>query len=108
MNSHMTVWPFVTLPDVEATHEEDPDFRDTDTRVDLTRRMWHLSQVMEHFWKRWRSEYLTALRERHSYNPGPREPRSKIAVGDVVLIYDPELFGEWVRWRHYWRVQMGQ
>ena len=29
----------VTLPDVEATREGDPDFGDTDTRVDLTRRM---------------------------------------------------------------------
>ena len=80
----------VTLPNVEATHEGNPDFGDTDTRVDLARRMRHLSQVMEQFWKRWRSEYLTALRERHSYNSSLWEPRSKVAVGDVVLIYDPD------------------
>eukprot|EP00731_Ephydatia_muelleri_P035515 Em0131g2a len=96
----------VTLPDVEATCEGDPDFGDIDTRVDLTRRMRHLSQVMEHFWKRWRSKYLTALRERRSYNSSLREPRSK-----VVLIYDPDrprTTWRMVRWRRCWRVKMGQ
>ena len=50
------------------------------------------------FWKRWRSEYLTALRERHAYDPGLGKPPSKVAVGDVVLIYDPD------RPRTIWRM----
>ena len=88
----------ITLPDVVVTREEDPDFKDTDTRVDLNRRMRYLSLVMVTFWKRWRSEYLTALRERHAYDPGLGKPPSKVAVGDVVLIYDPD------RPRTIWRM----
>ena len=67
----------LTIP-IVATHEENPDFIGMVTYLDLTRHMQHLSQVMEHFWRRWRSEYLTALRERHSYNPSVREPKGKM------------------------------
>ncbi|KAL5457182.1 hypothetical protein EMCRGX_G034427 [Ephydatia muelleri] len=88
----------ITLPDVVVTREEDPDFKDTDTRVDLNRRMRYLSLVMVTFWKRWRSEYLTALRERHAHDPGLGKPPSKVAVGDVVLIYNPD------RPRTIWRM----
>lgn len=51
----------ITLPDVVFTCEENPDFKDTDTRLNLNRRTRYLSQVMVTVWKRWRSEYLTAL-----------------------------------------------
>ena len=42
----------------------------------------HLRNVLQHFWKRWQSEYFTQLREHHhpSKKNGP-----KIQVGDVVL-----------------------
>lgn len=65
------------------TDEEDPDFVDDSTEAALTRRMHHLNRVLEHFWKRWKVEYLTGLRESDAYDHG------EIAVGDVVLIYDP-------------------
>ncbi|XP_053380934.1 uncharacterized protein LOC123562061 [Mercenaria mercenaria] len=43
------------------------------------------SKLLDHFWKRWRMEYLTALRESHRKS-GTNE--QMIAVGDVVQIHD--------------------
>ena len=41
----------------------DPDFDVTPKTLD--KRMQHLSQILNHFWRRWRSEYLLNLRESH-------------------------------------------
>ena len=41
--------------------------------------------TLNHFWKRWRTEYLLQLRERHSYSKNGvknREPK----IGEVVLL----------------------
>ena len=51
--------------------------------------MHHLNRVLEHFWKRWKIEYLTGLRESHAYGQKVKRADGEIAVGDVVLIYDP-------------------
>ena len=50
---------------------------------ELVKREKHLKNVLKHFWKRWKSEYLTQLREHHkpSKKHGP-----EIKVGEVVLI----------------------
>ena len=80
------------------TDEEDPDFIDVSTRVALTRRMHHLNQVLDHFWKRWKVEYLTGLRESHAYGQKVKRGDIEIAVGDVVLIYYPN------QSRNMWRM----
>ena len=40
--------------------------------------------VVEHFWNRWRKEYLADLRESHKIHIQKKEPN--ISIGDVVLI----------------------
>ena len=57
-----------TLPD-PVTCSSDLEFEETDAVGDLNRRMRHLNLVVEHFWKRWRLEYLVGLRDSHAYSP---------------------------------------
>ncbi|XP_052268234.1 uncharacterized protein LOC127869617 [Dreissena polymorpha] len=59
----------------------------------LTNRAKQQSDIIEQFWRRWKSEYLTALREFHT-TTGSNEKR--IRVGDVVQIYDE---GPRIRWK---------
>lgn len=46
-----------------------------------------------HFWKRWRTEYVNSLREVHAHtakkNSG--ENKSNISVGQVVIVKDDHL-----------------
>lgn len=65
------------------------DNKSTDTSSsasDLTRRQKHLNLVIDHFWNRWRREYLTELREHHR---GRKESETRrIKQGDVVCIHE--------------------
>ena len=59
----------------------------------LTRRMKHLANVQNHFWNRWRSEYLNELREIHSYTARKqsKSEHSIVAVDDIVIVHDEHL-----------------
>ena len=59
----------------------------------LTRRMKHLSNTLNHFWTRWRSEYLSELREAHSYTARrlSKGQSSSVSIGDVVIVHDEHL-----------------
>lgn len=63
------------LPDLEPHHVAD---------VDLRRRAKHLSKCKNAVWKRWSSEYVRSLRERHNLKH-PGKPCT-LAVGDVVIL----------------------
>ena len=55
----------MSLPDSNTS--DTPDY-DIDVQPqDLSRRMQHLSNVLNHFWKRWRNEYLIELQNAHCY-----------------------------------------
>lgn len=69
------------------------DHGDEDFEVDasqLTKRMKHFASVLNHFWRRWRSEYLNELRESHRH--GTKNGRdSHVATGEMVIVHDESL-----------------
>ena len=68
---------------------EDEDFEVNSNQ--LSRRLKHLNGVINHFWSRWRSEYLSELREHHQYAAGRPSQLAHIAVGEVVIIKDDKI-----------------
>lgn len=80
--SHLLVgYRLLTLPDPPTL--EDPDY----SPEGLTRRVNHLSRTLQHFWNRWKREYLLELREYHR----TREEKGStyiVSEGDVVTVYD--------------------
>ena len=67
---------------------------------DITRRMLHLNTVLEHFWRRWKKEYLLELREahRHAKHPPKETTCGRIMVGDLVLVHEDS------RPRGFWKI----
>ena len=51
--------------------------------------MQHLSNVLNHFWKRWRNEYLIELRNAHRY-PNQNDTIRTVSVGDVVVVHEED------------------
>ena len=67
---------------VEVDEVDDPTYGET---TEIQRRAKIQALLLQHFWSRWRREYLTALREFH-HTTGTNTQTVK--VGDVVLIHD--------------------
>ena len=77
-----------TLPDEVV----EPD--DARSEENCSSRFKYLSTRLEHFWQRWRKEYLANLREFHRCRSEKQE--RKVKIGDVVVVYDEEKKrGEW-------------
>jgi len=62
---------------------EDPTYGE---RPLITGSFARCSRILQDFWKRWRTEYLAALRERHSYIN--TSSNTEVRVGQVVLIHE--------------------
>ena len=60
------------------------------TEETLTRRAKFLQRILDHFWNRWRSEYLTQLREYHRCSKRANSLR-KVQVGDIVCLLDSKI-----------------
>ena len=80
--SHLLVgYRILTLPDPSISDDQDY------SPEGLTCRMSHLSRILQHFWNRWKKEYLLELREFHR----AREEKGSVYIikeGDVVTVYD--------------------
>jgi hypothetical protein len=57
----------------------------------LSERMKRLGGALNHFWKRWRTEYLTELREAHRQSRPSQPTGPSITKGDVVIVHDDNL-----------------
>lgn len=81
----------LSLPSI-TDDEEDPEWKIT--RNDPTRRRAHMGNLIEHFWKRWKHEYLLELRESHRLKSRGNSSRT-VSVGDVVVIHDDTARATW-------------
>ena len=76
------------LPDTCTGDLTDPDVELSST--ELSKRMNHLSNIMNHFWRRWRDEYLVELRDSHRHSAKDTVP-TPVAVGEIVVVHDEDL-----------------
>ena len=89
--SHLIVGRRIfNLPDHLSHLEDIGDKEFSFNPTQLTRRMKHLANILNHFWNRWRSEYLSELREIHSY-AARRQSKSEHSVVSVVVVHDEHL-----------------
>jgi len=86
----------LSLPNPTLTGRGTTDDLD-ESQESLSRRAKHLCKVMEHFWKRWRTEYLLQLRESHRYSKGTTSGQNYVPrQGELVLLHDERnLRGFW-------------
>ena len=85
--SHILIGRRLTsLPDDVCCNED--EF--TVTPPTLTKRMEFINRQLNHFWSRWRKEYLLELREAHRVNLHNSSERYWIQIGDVVVIHNDE------------------
>jgi len=71
-------------PDTDADTLTDPTYGEDDLRRSAAR----MALLVQHFWQRWKLDYLTSLREFHAATGATGKVRVK--VGDVVQIHSDE------------------
>ena len=76
--------------------EEDNNWEPSLT--DITRWQRHLAGLLDHFWKRWKGEYLLELREAHRDRNSTQSSKESIRINDIVVVHDEN------RSRGLWRV----
>ena len=73
-----------SLPHLLVENDEINDLT-YQANTDIQRKAKRVALLIQHFWERWRHEYLTSLREFHK---GSGVNTEAVKVGDVVLIHD--------------------
>ena len=77
--------------------DNNDDVREDRSEASPTRRTKHLLVTMEHFWKRWKNEYVLCLRD--YYKKGQSKANEIIDIDDVVIIADEKAP------RHLWNLR---
>jgi hypothetical protein len=71
--------------------EHDPDFNVVESSAEKLLKLWKKGQrLVDEFWKIWRDEYLTSLRERTQTHLKSGRKTAKVLpnIGDIVLVKD--------------------
>lgn len=80
----------LSLPD----SGDEPSLNEVNAQ-ELERRVDHIRTLMNHFWKRWRGEYLLELRNSHRIKSKTLGIKP-ISIGDVVIVHDDsKKRGDW-------------
>jgi hypothetical protein len=88
----------LSLPNnVNDNDEKDPYWQPN--KSEIVRKGVHLEKLIEHFWKRWRNEYLLELRESHLLRIKSSPQRKVVSVEDVVVIRDDTPRVSWKKGR---------
>ena len=96
--SHLIVGRrLLNLPDNICYSSTTDEFTVNTSPFLLNKRMRYLHSTIDHFWTRWRDEYLLNLREGHYDNKGKSRSRT-IKVGDIVVIHSDDCA------RGFWRL----
>ena len=79
-----------TVPHPLTTQDEltDMNFQEAGSQLHrtLSKKAKAQALLIQHFWSRWRREYLTSLRETHTTSG--ESNKETIKVGDVVIVHD--------------------
>ena len=79
-----------TVPHSLAAEDEviDENYQEVGSKLHntLSKKAKAQALIIQHFWIRWKREYLTSLRETHTVNNGTNKERIK--VGDIVIVHD--------------------
>ena len=78
----------LSLPDNLCLYQDPTDDGFEVSSAHLDKRMRHLNNLLNHFWKRWRNEYLLGLRDSHRQGKGGSSTTSQVKVGDIVIVHD--------------------
>ena len=83
----------LSLPDHLGYLCDPKDEKFTTNSAQHTRHVKHLNNILNHFWNRWRTEYLNELRKANKYSMGKMHATKKLSfsVGDVVIVHDEQL-----------------
>ncbi len=84
----------IGVPDNFGESDPDPNFNADSADVLLLK--WKRTQhCLNQFWKSWRNEYLTSIRERNPYRKQRGACSAEPKSGDVVLVKDNLPRGKW-------------
>ena len=78
-----------SYPQPEIDETCDPTYIE---HSDLSKRAKHQILIINNFWKRWKTEYLTSFREFHRTTGNNDQ---KIKIGDMVQIHDDSQRANW-------------